>query len=74
MLAVSLWRDDDFGAAIDDPAGEMVGVVSLVGDCCFGFDAVDQVVGEGDVVALSGRSDQADRKPERLGGGVDLGA
>jgi len=29
-------------------------VISLVGDGDFGFDAVDQVVGEGDVVALAG--------------------
>ena len=63
MFAVSLWRNDDFGTTIDDPAGEMIGVVSLVGDCRFGLDAVDQVVGEGDVVALSRRSDQADRRP-----------
>lgn len=52
----------------------MVGVVALVGDCRFGLDAVDQVMGKGDVVALAGRGDQADGKAQRLGGGMDLGA
>jgi hypothetical protein len=52
----------------------MIGIISLVGDGNLGLDAVDQVVGEGDVVALSGRADQADGKAERLGGGVDPGA
>lgn len=52
----------------------MVGVISLVGDGGIGVDAINQVMGEGDVVALAGRADQADWQPERLGGGMDLGA
>lgn len=73
-LAVSLWRDDDLGAGFGDPVDEMVGVVSLVGDCRFSCDALDQVMGKGDVVALAGRADQAQRKAESFGGSVDLGA
>jgi hypothetical protein len=52
----------------------VVGVISLVGDSGIGVDTVDQIMGKGDVVALAGRADQADRKAERLGGGMDLGA
>ena len=52
----------------------MIGIISLVGDSGFGVDAVDQVVGKGDVVALAGRTDQADGQAKRLGGGVDFGA
>jgi hypothetical protein len=73
-LAVALWGDDDLSAGLGDPVGEMVGVISLVGDGGFGLDAVDKIVGEGDVVALTGRADQANGKAERLGGGMDLGA
>ena len=72
--AVALWRDDELGSGFSDPVGKVIGIVSFVGDCHFGLDAVDQIVGEGDVVALSGRGDQANGKAERLGGGMDLGA
>jgi len=50
----------------------MIGVVALVGDRNVGFEAVDQFVGEGDVVALSGRTDQTHRIAEGVAGGVDL--
>lgn len=73
-LAVALGRDDDLGAVSSNPVGEMVGIVSLVGEGRAGLDTVDQLMGEGDVVALAGRGDQSDRKPERLGGGMDFGA
>ena len=53
-LAVSLWRDDDLGTGFGDPVDEMIGVVSFVGDCRFGCDALDEVMGKGDVVALAG--------------------
>ncbi len=39
----------------------MVGIVALVGECCPGLEAFDELMGEGDVVALSGAGDQADR-------------
>jgi hypothetical protein len=54
--------------------GEVVGVISLVGDRGLGLDAVDQVMNESDVVALAGRGDQANRKAESLCSGVDRGA
>ena len=73
-LAVALGRDDDLGAVFSNPVGEMVGIVSLVGEGCLGLDTVDQVMGEGDVVALAGRADQTDGQSERLGSGMDLGA
>jgi hypothetical protein len=47
--------DKSFG----DPVCEMVGIISLVGDCRFGIEPIDQVVGKGDVVALARRADQA---------------
>lgn len=53
-LAIALGRDDDPGAAFSDPVGQVVGVISLVGDGSFCLDAVDQVMGESDVVALAG--------------------
>lgn len=53
-LAVALGRDDDRSAVFSNPVGEMVGIVSLVGKGRLGLDAVDQVMGEGDVVALAG--------------------
>ena len=73
-LAIALGRDDHLGAACGDPVGQMVGIVSLVGDGGLGLDALDQIMSESDVVALAGRAEQADRKAEGFGGGVDLGA
>ena len=52
----------------------MIGVVALVGDRHVCGEAVDQFVREGDVVALAGRSDQADRIAERIASGVDFRA
>jgi len=50
----------------------VIGIVSFIGDGRFCIDAVDQIVSEGDVVALAGRADQADGKAQSLGGGVDF--
>lgn len=73
-LAVSLRRNDDPGAAGDDPVREMIRVITLVGDGRSSGDAVDQVMSKSDVVALTGRADQTDRKTEGFRGGVDFGA
>jgi hypothetical protein len=73
-LAIAFRGNDDRGAAFGNPLGEMVRVIAFVGDGGFGVDAVDQIMGKGDVVALARRADQANRQTERLGGGVDLGA
>lgn len=74
MGSIAPGRDDDLGPGAGDPLGKVVGIVALVGDGDFGGEAVDEIVGEGDVVALAGRADQADRQAEGLGGGMDLGA
>lgn len=71
-LAVTLGRDDDGGAVFSNPVGEMVGIVSLVGEGRLGLDTVDQVMGKRDVVALAGRAYQSDGKSERLGSGMDF--
>jgi hypothetical protein len=52
----------------------MIGVIPLIANRRTGLDPIDEVVGESDVVTLPGRTDQAERKAERLGGDVDLGA
>ena len=44
---------DAVGAVGSDPVYEVIGVESLVGDGGFDLDAVDQIMGEGDVVALT---------------------
>lgn len=73
-LAVAFWWNDDFDTGLGDPVCEVICVVSLVGDCRIGVDALDQVMSKSNVVALAGRADQADRQAKRLGGDVDLGA
>jgi hypothetical protein len=51
----------------------MVGIIAFIGEEGLGFEPLDEVVGESDVVALAGRADQPDRQSEGVGGGVDLG-
>lgn len=52
----------------------MIRIVTFVGDLGIGGETVDQFMGKSDVVALSGRPDQTDRKAESFGGGMDFGA
>ena len=52
----------------------MIGVIAFVGDCAFRVEAVDEFMRIGDVVALPWTCDQANRKPERIAGGMDFGA
>ncbi|WP_041778159.1 hypothetical protein [Beijerinckia indica] len=52
-----------------DPTGGMVGVLSLVGHGVASFDAVAQVMGKGDVVALARKADQANWRARGLGPG-----
>jgi hypothetical protein len=61
-------------AAFSDLGAQMIGVVALVGDCDVRGEAFDQLVREGDVVALAWRADQAHRIAKRIAGGVDFGA
>ena len=73
-LAVPLRRNDDLGAASGDPFGEMIRIVTFVGDRGIGGETVDQLMGKSDVVALSRRPDQTDRKTKSFGGSMDFGA
>ena len=52
----------------------MISVVALVGDGDVCGEALDQLVREGDVVALARRADQAHRIAERIASGVDFRA
>jgi hypothetical protein len=52
----------------------MVGVVALIGNRRAGVEAVDKIMGKGNVVALAGSTDQADRIAKRIAGGMDFGA
>jgi hypothetical protein len=71
---VALGRDDDLGAGFGDAIDKVIGVVSPVADGGIGVETIDQVMGEGDIVALTGRANQADWQAERVGSGVNLGA
>src|SRR5262249_61821409 len=73
-FAVSLGRDDDFGPAFGDFMAQMIGIITLVGDCGTRIEAIHQLMCEGDVVALPRRTDQAERIAERITGSVDFGA
>ncbi len=59
---------------MDDPVNEMIGILALVGNRRVSSDAVDKIMCEGDVVALSGRTDQPDRIAQRIAGSMDFGA
>jgi hypothetical protein len=52
----------------------VIGVVALVGDRDVGDEALDELVGESDVVALTWRAEQAHRVAERIASGVDFRA
>jgi hypothetical protein len=62
------------GAAFSDLVAQMIGVVALVGDRGVRGEALDQLMREGDVVALAWRADQAHRIAERIASSVDFGA
>lgn len=73
-LAVALGRDHHPGAGPGESVAQMVGIIAFVGDGGVGLDALDELVGEGDVVALAGRADEADGIAQGIAGGMDLGA
>jgi hypothetical protein len=52
----------------------VLSVIAFVGEDEAGFDAIEQGLDLGDVVALAAGEDEADRQAERVGGDVDLGA
>jgi hypothetical protein len=49
-----------------------IGVIALVADRGLHLEALNEVMSEGEVVALTGAADQADGKSKRIGGGMDL--
>jgi hypothetical protein len=52
----------------------MISVIALVAQQGIGIDAFDEIMGKGDIVALSGRADQAEGKAKRVCCGMDLRA
>jgi hypothetical protein len=52
----------------------MIGVVAFVGDRSVCDEAFDQIMRKSNVVALSRRTDQAQRIAKRVTGGMDFGA
>lgn len=52
----------------------MIGIIAFVGNRSGSLDAIDEIVSKGDVVTLSGRCDQTNRKPECLRCSMDFGA
>lgn len=60
-LAVALRWDDDFGSRFSDLFVQVVGVIALVGDGGASLEAINEILGKGDVVALPGAGDQANR-------------
>ena len=50
-----------------------VGVITLVGDGCVRLEAVDEIVGKGDVVALPGTGDAADGMSQSVPRSMDFG-
>ena len=73
-LAVSFRRDDRRRSGLHDPLDEMVSVIALVGNRHARVEAVDKIMGKGNVVALAGTTDQTDRVAKRIAGGMDFGA
>ncbi len=72
--AISFGWDYDFSSAFCHLFNKMVGIITFVGQKSVGINVLDKLVGEGDVVALPGRRDQSDWKPESFASGVDFGA
>lgn len=73
-LAVAFRRNDDVSTGFSDLVAQMIGIIALVGNRSRSLDAIDEIVSKGDVVTLSGRRDQTNRKPERLRCRMDFGA
>ena len=72
--SVSLGWDHGLAAGFRNLVAQMIGVVALVSDRDVRGEAFDQLVREGDVVALAWRADQAHRIAKRVARGVDFGA
>lgn len=71
-FTIAFRRDDDFGSGTGNTVAQMIGIVAFVGQNSPGFEAVDKIMGKGDVIALTGGGDQADRQTQRLRRGMDF--
>ena len=71
---VSLGRNDRLAAGLCDPVAEVIGVLTLIGDGGIRDEAFDQIMREGDVVALAWRTDQPNRIAKRIASSVDFRA
>lgn len=65
--------DNDLGLVFDEAFAQMAGIIALVGKTCRSREALDKIMGKGDVVTLSGRAYQTDRKAKGFGRRMDLG-
>jgi hypothetical protein len=72
-LAISLRRDDDLTALLDDFFVQMIGVVSLVGERCSRFKSINEFVCAGDIVFLSWASNEPDWIAKRIARSMDFG-
>ena len=52
-LSITLGRDNDSGSSFFDPVAQMISVIALVSEDGLRFEAVDEVVCQSNVVALS---------------------
>lgn len=73
-LSVPFRRDNDIDSSLLDPAAQMISVIAFVSKNGLRLEAVDKFVCQSDVVALSWRSDQADRQAKCLRRGVNFRA
>ena len=73
-LPVALGWDNDLRSAFDDGVSETVGIVTLIGDDRIRLETLDQVLSQGDIVALARRTDEADGKAQSITCGMDFGA
>ena len=67
-------RDYRDGAGSGDGVQRALPVIALVGEDEAGADAIEQRFDLGDVVALAAGQQDAQRKPERIGDDMNLGA
>lgn len=71
-LAISLRRDDDLTAMLNDLFVQMIGIVSLVGERRSRFKSVNEFVCASDIVFLARTSNEADWIAKRIARSMDL--
>lgn len=52
-LSITLGRDNDIGSGLVDFVAQMISVIALVSEDGLRFEAVDEVLCQSDVIALS---------------------